>query len=108
MENVYSALNEVIECITNSSDYKKCISLKNKMSENEEITSLIKKIKDTQKKYVRSGYDSKIKVELDALEKELMNIPIYYVYSKSLEKVNQMIDYVKDELNDYFSTLLNQ
>ena len=107
MENVYSALNEVIECITDSSDYKKCISLKNKMSENEEITSLIKKIKDTQKKYVRSGYDSKFKEELDSLEEKLMNIPIYHVYSESLEKVNQMIDYVKDELNDYFSKLLN-
>ena len=107
MENVYNALDEVIQTIQSSSDYQTCISLKEKMKDNEEITSLVTKIKDTQKKYIRSEYDSSFKKELDSLEEQLINIPIYHMYQESLERVNQMITLVKDTLNDYFSQLLN-
>ncbi len=107
MENVYNALEEVIHCITESSDYQTCLSLKEKMSENEEITTLIEKIKKTQKKYIRSEYDLKVKEELDSYQKELMDIPIYHVYNESLERVNEMIELVKDTLNQYFTSVLN-
>ena len=36
------------------------------------------------------------------------SIPIYNVYMKKLNKVNEMIDYVQDELNDYFYKLFNE
>ena len=107
MERVNKALDEVINCITNSNEYKECISLKNKMNDNEEVMSLIKKIKELQKKYIRSEYDSNIKKELDDCNDKLLNIPIYHMYNDSLEEVNEMISYVKDELNDYFNNLLN-
>lgn len=107
MENVYNALEEVIQCITESSDYQMCLSLKEKMSKNEEITALIEKIKKTQKKYIRSEYDLKVKEELDSYQKELMDIPIYHVYNESLERVNEMIELVKDTLNQYFTSVLN-
>ncbi len=105
MENVYNALEEVIQCITESSDYQTCLSLKEKMSENEEITNLIEKIKKTQKKYIRSEYDKSVKEELDSLEKRLEEIPIYSVYLEKLEKVNEMISYVEERLNTYFTNL---
>ena len=53
MENVYNALDEVIQYILNSSEYQNCISLKEQMSQNEEVTALISKIKNTQKKLRR-------------------------------------------------------
>lgn len=103
-----SKLDEVISCIKESKEYKKCIELKKQMDSNEEIVELVKKIKTLQKKYIKSNYDSSIKNELDELEEKLENIPIYNIYLKNLEEVNKMIDYVKDSLNDYFYKLLNE
>lgn len=100
-------LDEVVSVIKNSKEYKTCIDLKKQMDDNEDINSLVKKIKILQKKYIRTN-DKDIKSELDSLEKELNEIPIYHIYMDNLEKVNEMINYVKDELNDYFDLLLNE
>jgi cell fate (sporulation/competence/biofilm development) regulator YmcA (YheA/YmcA/DUF963 family) len=108
MENVFNKLDEVVSYIKESEEFKKCILLKEKMDSNKEITDTVRKIKVLQKKYVRSGYDSSIKEELDSLENKLNSIPLYVIYLENLEKVNVMIDYVKDSLNDYFTDLLNE
>jgi len=100
-------LDEVVNTIKNSKEYKTCIDLKSKMDSNEDINSLVKEIKKLQKKYINTN-DSNIKIELDKLENQLNEIPIYHIYLDNLEKVNQMIDYVKDELNNYFDLLLNE
>jgi len=107
MENVYSSLEDIIQYIQNTKEYQMCISLKEKMKDNEEIQSLVKDVKKYQKKYVQSNYHSEIKEKLDELEKRLSEIPIYVVYLDNLSKVNEMIDYVRDSLNDYFDKLLN-
>lgn len=101
------ALEEVITCITDSSDYKECIRLKSLMDKNNEIKELVEKIKELQKKYIRSGYDDSIKEEFDLLEEKLYSIPIYSIYKRHLDEVNKMINYVRDEMNDYFYKLLN-
>ena len=98
-------LDELVSYIKNTSSYKNCISIKKKMDKNEEICSLIDEIKSLQKKYVKSNYDDSIKEELDKLESRLNSIPIYVEYNNNLEKVNEMIELVKDELNDYFTDL---
>ena len=108
MEKLFNKLDEVIECITDSLEYKNCISYKEQMTNNEEITELVKKLKILQKKYVKSNYDSKIKEELDEVTTRLNSIPIYNMYLSNLEKVNYKIEYVKDSLNDYFYNLLNK
>ena len=108
MEEVYKNLEEVINCIRNSSEYQMCISLKEKMNTNEEIKTLVEQMKDYQKKYIRSGYDPIIKEEMTLLEKRLEEIPIYSIYNSNLERVNEMITYVKESLNDYFFELLNK
>ena len=107
MENVYKCLDELLLFIQNSSEYQKCLSLKEKMKDNEEIQTLVADVKKYQKKYVQSGYDSKIKETLDDLEKRLSEIPIYVVYLENLSKVNEEIDYIRDSLNDYFDDLFN-
>ena len=100
-------LDEVVKVIKDSKEYKTCVELKSKMEDNEDINSLVKKIKILQKKYIRTN-DENIKLELDSIEKELNEIPIYHIYMENLEKVNDMINYVKDELNNYFDLLLNE
>lgn len=107
MENFYNNLDELIDYIKNTIEYKKCLELKSRMSNNSNINNLIDNIKNLQKKYIKSNYDSDIKVELDKLNDELNNIPLYITYSENLEKVNQMISYVNDELTDYFYKVLN-
>lgn len=99
-------LDEVINTIINSNDYKSCIQLKEKMSTNKEICELVDKIKVLQKKYVRENGEEVLE-ELKLLEERLNEIPIYVIYMQHLEKVNEMINYVKDELNDYFYKVLN-
>ena len=100
-------LDNIVKVIKDSKEYKTCVELKSKMEDNEDINSLVKKIKILQKKYIRTN-DKNIKLELDSLEKELNEIPIYHIYMENLEKVNDMINYVKDELNNYFDLLLNE
>ncbi len=99
-------LEEVINTIINSDDYKSCIQLKEKMSTNKEICELVDKIKVLQKKYVRENGEEVLE-ELKLLEERLNEISIYVIYMQHLEKVNEMINYVKDELNDYFYKVLN-
>ena len=108
MEKLYKSLNEVIDCIKESHEYKDCIKIKEQMDSNEELVELINKVKELQKKYIRSNYDSNIKKELDKYESKLKEIPIYNIYLTKLEEVNKKIDYVKDSLNDYFDQLLNK
>ncbi len=108
MEKLYKSLDEVITCIKESPEYKECLKIKEQMDSNEELVNLINKVKEFQKKYIRSNYDSNIKKELDESNRELNDIPIYNIYLQKLEEVNNMIDYVKDSLNIYFDELLNK
>ena len=108
MEKLYKALDEVIFCIKDSNEYKMCLSLKDKMSTNDEIVSLVEDVKRLQKEYIKKGHDSDVKKRLDEVNNRLNDIPIYNVYLSNLEKVNEKIEYVKDSLNDYFYKLLNE
>ncbi|MBQ9018955.1 MAG: YlbF family regulator [Bacilli bacterium] len=107
MEELNKSLDEVVNVIKNSKEYKMCISLKQQMDSNSEISSLVKEIKLKQKKYIREN-NSNILSELKEKEEKLNSIPIYHIYLENLEKVNYMINYVKEELNDYFDNLLNK
>ncbi len=100
-------LDNIINYIINSKEYIKCIEIKKKMKNNKKIQSLINEIKTLQKKYIRES-DESIKKELEIKEKELNEIPIYAEYNNNLEVVNNMINLVKDELNDYFYNILNE
>jgi len=100
-------LNKITDYIINSDSYKKCIELRNKMSNNTEIMNLIDEIKSLQKKYIKNKNDE-IKKELDEKTDKLFNIPIYYKYNIYLEEVNNMISYVEEELNEYFDKVINK
>ena len=107
MENVNQAIDEIVNYIKSSSEYKNIISIKSQMCMYDELNSLISSIKSIQKKYVRSGYDFKYKEELDKLNEQLNEFPIYFIYQNNLEVINQKINYIKDTLNDYFYHLFN-
>ena len=100
------ALDELIDVIKDSNDYKKCIEIKEKLGKNENVERLVNEIKEYQKRYVRENDEDILKI-INSKTKELESIPIYNIYLSHLEKVNEMIDIVKDELNKYFDHLVN-
>lgn len=108
MENLYKKLDDVILCIKESNEYKNVIDIKKKMDSNEELKKKINDIKLLQKKYVKSNYDSSVKKDLDKLNDELLEVPIYRIYLDNLSVVNEKIEYVKDSLNDYFYNLFKK
>ena len=101
------SVRELKNYIENCYEYSKILELKSKMEKSSNINTLIAEIKETQKKYIRSGYDEKVGKDLKNLEKKLKEIPIYLEYNKNLEKINDMILTVKEELNDYFEKKIN-
>ena len=108
MEELNKAVEDLISYIKSTKEYQNCLLYQEKMSKNEEIENLIKEIKTTQKMYVKSNYDSSLEEKLKSLEEELYRIPLYVSYNQELEKVNLMIDCIRDTLNQYFDQLLNQ
>lgn len=105
MEEVYNSLDEVISYIQSTKEYQKCLSLKEKMNQSDEIKSLVEEIKMIQKKLVHHPNDSDLENKLKELTEQLEAIPIYASYQDNLVKVNEKIDYVKNRLNDYFQDL---
>lgn len=101
------AVSEVVASITESNEFKECIRLKEKMNESSEIKELVDSIKKLQKKFVRTG-DEDVQRELERLQERLESIPLYDSYQKKLEEVNKKIDFVKEELNDYFYKVVNE
>ncbi|MBQ2909982.1 MAG: YlbF family regulator [Bacilli bacterium] len=101
------AVSEVVSSITESPEFKECIRLKEKMEESSEIKELVDAIKKLQKKYIRTQ-DDEVKKELDEKQERLNSIPLYDSYQKKLAEVNQKIEIIKDELNDYFYNVVNE
>ncbi len=100
-------LDELINIIKNSSEYINCLQIKEQMNKNKELNELIEKLKNTQKKYIKTK-DKSVKEELDKYEKKLNSIPIYKEYNQYLVTVNEKIELIKEELNNYFNQKLNK
>lgn len=106
--NQKEKLDEIINYIVNSREYRDCITMKEQMKNNQKVTNLVKEVKKIQKQYIKSNYQEDIKIELEEKKEELNLIPIYKEYNLNLIKVNRMINLVKEELNDYFYKKLNK
>ena len=100
-------LNELIDYIKSSNDYKECIRLKSEMKEDQELLLLIEKVKKCQQDYVRSGYSNLKKEVLDENMRLLENNKTYVLYSFYLDRVNENINVIKEELNNYFFDITN-
>lgn len=105
--SIEKAVIDLKDYIENTEEYKKVILLKNKMKDNSTVQELIKEVKKTQQEYIKSNRDEKIEAKLKDINKKLNDIPIYHEYVKELDKVNDMIYIVKEELNEYFVKKMN-
>lgn len=101
------SLDELIDYIKNTEDYKQVLILKKEIDKDEELKKIINDVKIYQKKYVRSNFDERLKKELDKKLEELNTNKLFVTYSYHLDRVNDMIKLVKDELNEYFYEITN-
>lgn len=100
-------LEKIVQFIKSSDEYIKCREIKLKMQSDSELLTLISRVKSLQKKYIRSNYDREVKEELDGVMNNLNNNKTYVLYNYYLEKVNEMINLVRDELNQYFTEIVS-
>lgn len=101
------SLDDLINYIKGTNDYKQVTKLKKEIDKDTELKKLINEVKKIQKEYVRSNFDNKVKEELDMKLNELNNNKLFVTYTYHLDKVNDMIKLVKDELNNYFYEITN-
>ncbi len=101
-----SVLEDVVASITDSFEFKECIRLKEKMNKSDEIKELVAEVKRLQKQLIKTG-DDEVRMKLEKVQGRLNNIPLYDTYQKKLALVNEKIEVIKDELNDYFYRVVN-
>ena len=100
-------LLKIVNFVKNSEEYKKTIYYKELIENDTELTSKIDRLKELQMKYVRTK-DYNVKNELDSLNNELSNNTNFTLYNFYLDKVNNYIDIIKDNFNNYFDNLFNE
>ncbi|MCI8346451.1 MAG: YlbF family regulator [Bacilli bacterium] len=106
-QGVEKKINDLIDYIINSYEYKRCLEIKKQMTQCNELNQLIKDIKKLQQDYIKTNGNS-IKQELNKKQKRLEQIPIYCEYNRYLERINEKLDFIKESFNDYFDQKLNQ
>ena len=72
----------------------------------DEVNYLIEKIKDYQKKIVKTN-DLELKKEYELLVNKLNNNILYNQYLEYLTNVNNMLNIFENKLNKYFFNLFN-
>lgn len=103
------SLKEIIDEIKLSKYYQDYLRIEEKIKENEEITNLIKEIKDLQKELVKKDYYKKdlsvIEEEYNNKLEELNSYPLYQSYLESQRKVNEKLQYVRVEIQSFFDEI---
>ena len=108
---ILNSIDDIIDTIKSSEDYKDYIYLKDKLSKHDKANSLIKKIKKKQKELVKKRVNKEditdIDKEINGLVKELNMIPLYNDFINKQETLNELYQVIKSRLDDYFYQKLN-
>jgi len=100
-------LNDLIEYIKKSKSYKQCLELKTIMNQDKNLLKLIEEVKQAQKNHVKNNFSKETEKIVNAKMDLLNNNKTYTLYLYYLSEVNDMIDIIKKELNDYFCEITN-
>ena len=105
MENLLNKVDDLVDTIKSSEEYKRYLELEDKVKNNKEIMSLINEVKDIEKSIVnsKSKKDTEsLKNELDNRLSKLEDYPLYIEYIELQEELNNLFGTIKDKLNNYF------
>lgn len=104
-------LNDIINYIKSSKQYKDYIYLHNKLANNKEAISYINEIKKLQKKIVQNQSQNNditiLEEEINILLTKLNTIPLYVDYINKQTELNEFYNYLKNTLDNYFTDLVN-
>ena len=108
VQKMLQKVDDLIFFVKESREYQLCLKAKQKMMENEELMQLIEEVKSLQKQYIRSNNSKEIKEMLEEKLEALNEIPLFVTYNQNLEVVNQKLQMIQEEFNDYFDSKLNK
>lgn len=103
---ILTKVDEIINYIENTNDYKKYLLLKDRISTNLEIQSLLNEIRHLQKLLANKN-DMNIKKELEIKNELLRNIPLYREYLNILDDINNIFNIIETQINNYFNNKVN-
>lgn len=105
-DEVLLKVDEIINYIENTNNYKKYLLIKEKMSNDLEINNLLDEIRHLQK-LLANNYNLEIKEKINKKNKELENIPLYREYLNTLNEINNIFNIIENDLNKYFMNKVN-
>lgn len=111
INNILYKVDELIDIIKNSSDYKKYKSLQEIMKNDKEIMHLIDEVKSCQKKIVKlkaSGDDiTELETIISTNLEKLNNIPLYVEYSYLQADLNELFQIIKNTTEKCLEDITN-
>ena len=96
---ILKKLDEIINDIETSEEYKKYLVLKDEIKKNKELVLLINKVRQLNKDF---NHKLVKKDELDRLTNELNNHPLYREYLNTISVINNELSIVENAINNYF------
>ena len=104
------AFDEILEEIQNSADYQEYLELEEKMKQNKTIQDLILSIKCLQKELVRLEYNkddlTDVALKYQEALAHLNDFPLYVVFVEKQKRVNEMLQNVKSQIEDFFDQIV--
>ena len=102
-QKILNKLDEIINEIESSDEYKKYLLLKEEIGKNKELVILINKVRQLNKDYLHNLVK---KEELDNVTNELNNHPLYREYLNNISVINNKLSIVENTINNYFKKKL--
>ena len=103
-KDILDKIDEIINIIENSDDYKKYLKLKELISQDKYLKELINKVRIIQQDVV---HHKENKCQLEQMTNELNNYPLYREYMNTLDEINNTYCIIENSLNNYFQDKLN-
>ncbi len=100
MNELIEEFDRLVNLVKESTGYQNYQKWKTLVSQDEDLVSLIEKIKNTQKDLVKKTYQDddlkeNVKSELILLNQQLESNPVYHNYLASLNELNALVDEIK-------------
>ena len=102
-QKILNKLDEIINEIESSDEYKKYLLLKEEIGKNKELVILINKVRQLNKDYLHNLVK---KEDLDTVTNELNNHPLYREYLNNISVINNKLSIVENTINNYFKKKL--
>ena len=104
-QEILNKLDEIIDEIETSDEYKRYLLLKEEIGKNKELVILINKVRQLNKDYLHNLVK---KEELDNATNELNNHPLYREYLNNISVINNELSIVENTINNYFKKKLEK